>query len=228
MPSAIWTSNAGTTTFGVDYIQDTNGISTLVQLGARISATLRVNTGGQDFDFRSYAKVVSLDVPANRYYVDAWVGGTPTNGIVAAADGWIADLPRTLKGGLTEIFDPLVTIHKKFRNRRGVKKWGYQYAARLDYEQRFTPDDFFELRYVLQQNLDGEVETMILIPRRDVPGFNYQVYLDEPFDVILHEAQKYHKGISFMFEGREPVAAPSHILFGGYGTGYGQNYGIQL
>lgn len=228
MPSALWTSAASTTTYGVDYLQDTSGISTSVLLGMRISATLRVNTGGQDFDFRCYGKVVELDVPNNRYYVNDWVGGTPTNGIAGRVEGWIADLPRTLKDGIRETFTPLLTVHKKFRNRKGIKTWGWGYSALLDYDQRFTPDDFFELRHILQQSLEGTVETLLFIPRRDVPGFNYEVYIDQDLDIALHESQDFHKGLSIHLDGREPVAAPPFILFGGYGTGYAQKYGIQL
>lgn len=228
MPVVIWTSAAGTTTFGVDYVQDTAGISTSVLPGMRIAGTLRINSGGLDYDYRCYAKVESLDVPANRYYVDEWVGGTPTNGIAAVVDGWIADLPRTLERGLSEFFDPIVTIHRKYRNVKGVKKWGFEYSALLDYEKRFTPDHFYELRYLLQQSLDGVVDTTIFIPRKDKPGFNYPVYMDDAIEIALHGGQTFHRGVRFKFQGRLPVASVPHSQFGGYGMNYGQQYGIGL
>jgi len=228
MPAALWTSAAGTTTFGADYVQDTGGISTNVLLGMRITATLRVNTGGQDFDYVMYAKVTEVDVPGNRYYVDGWIGGTPTNGIAAVADGWIADLPRTLRGGLRETFTPIVNVLKVYRNRKYVKAYGYDYIAIFDYGQKADPDMLFDLRWILQQTLEGSDEAITLIPRSDVPGINYEVYLEDDLTFILHESQDFHKGLTLGFRGKAAVAVLPQLLYGGYGTGHGQKYGIQL
>jgi len=227
MAAAIFTSSASTT-FDTNTVVDASAISTDIQLGMRVSATRRVNTGGQDFDYLSYGKVTQIDIVLKKLWVDSWVGGVPTNGIVYKVDGWIADLPRTLEKGIEESCTQLKRVIKMYRNNLSVRLYGFSYSAVLDFEKRFTPDAMFEMRGIFQQDLDGDSQRLFLIPRVDKPGFNYEVFIDDDINAVLHPSGDFHSGIKLRFRGKRPLASLPWAQFGGYGFNFGRDFGIGL
>lgn len=227
MASALFTSSSGTT-YGATSVVDTAALSSVIQVGMRIRAKILTTVSAVVYEVLAYAKVESIDLGTKTITVDAWVNGTPTNGQTFTIDGWIADLPRVLEGGLKETFDPLVIVHNRFRFKKTTKHFGYAYSAELGWEKKFSPDDMFEMRNVMQQQITGSDETLILIPRVDKPGINYSVFIDTPFTIANHPNAKVHQGFALEFIGKDPIATPPHFIWGGYGTGFGQAYGTQL
>jgi hypothetical protein len=221
MASAVFTSSTGTT-YTSTTVVDTTALSSVIVPGMRIRAKKVTPVSALEYEVLSYAKVLSVDLTAKTITVDEWVNGTPTNAKAFTIDGWIADLPRVLEGGLKETFDPIVLRHNLWRNRKKTKLFGYDYSAELGWEKKFSPDAFFEMRNVMQQQITGSDETIILIPRVDKPNIAYSVFVEDPFTIANAPDQKVHTGFALTFIGKDPIATPPHFLWSGYGTGSGR------
>lgn len=217
-------SGTASATYTATSVNDPGIFTGDVMLGMRIQSWVVVGA----FTYGTWAKITSIDLGTGTVEVDEWTNGTPTNAQIWQIDGYIADLPFTLEGGLVETFEPNHIVHNLFRFRKSVKDFGYSYSASLDYTKRSSPDDFYELRFVMQSDLEGSQDNLVLIPRRDKLGINYNVYLSEPFNIILHESRRVHKGFVLKFKGKDSVASPPHFRFSGYGTHFANDYGRGL
>lgn len=187
--------------------------------GRNIVARMRVSNLASGFaGGLKYGKVTA--VAASVLTVDAWRGGTPTNGDVFVVDGWIVDLPRCQS--LNETFEPDQLVHNLFRSRKETKFFGYKYRCVLDYSRYIMADTLIDLREQLNLKED---DRLVLIPRADKPNFQYNVYLAEPINLALFGKSAGHKGVTFVLQGKENVNFPT---LSGYGFGYGTNYGTQL
>lgn len=196
--------------------------------GMRIAAILNVTGMAGTLAYAKISTVNAVDTTNFKQVldVDEWVNGTPTTGNTFSIDGWIGDLPRCEK--LTEVFDPDVQVHELWRRRRKSRQFGYQYSAMLSYETWSSPDDLFELRKIMNFAVEGSDELVIFIPRKDKPGFNYNVFFSDPLSFVLHPSKLGHKGMIIAMQGKENVSIPPMFAISGYGTGYGQSYGTQL
>ena len=128
------------------------------------------------------------------------------------------DLPRCQE--MTEVFTPENLIHKLFRRRKSAKQYGWSYKCILDYSTYATGDMLDDLRPALNIK-DGD--RLILIPRRDAPEFQYNVYFAEPISLSLFGKSAGYRKPVFVFDAKEMVA--SFPIRDGYGTHYGTLYG---
>jgi len=192
----------------------------LVQVNMRIRAK-KNNTGFAGTI--CYAKVVSKN--ENIITVDEWIGGTPTNENTFTIDGYIADLPRTER--IVETFSPDVIVQDLANLTKRVKTFGYSYSCELNYETFFSPDYSAPLKNIISQEFSGS-ENLILIPRKDKAGNQFNVYIDGDITQILHPSKLGWSGIKFSFIGKKNLATPTAFLTGGYGFDFGKNFGTQL
>jgi streptogramin lyase len=157
--------------------------------------------------------------------VDSWSNGTPTDAQIFKIDGWIIDLPRTQE--MTEDFDADVLVHGLYGGDAGQKKEtkhrGYAYACRLDYSKFFSGDALFEIRKLMSL---GSRDSLILIPRRDKPQYQYNVYIDDSFSISKYGKSPGYRKPVFVFLGKENIADMRMDLL--YGSHYGTSYGKYL
>lgn len=156
--------------------------------------------------------------------IDAWTNGTPTAGQVFVVDGYVVDMPRCLEDGLAETFDPDVFIQNIWDgdngNRAETEMRGWKYDCVLDYSKYISPDTLLELRRVLAQGLN---DNLILIPRRDAPQFQYNVYYSGAISLKKYGLAPGYKGTVFAFKSKANLAGWGMIS--GHGTNYGNDYG---
>jgi len=214
----VYTSGSGTTYTSTTVTETGSPVLSAIVAGMRISSFAVI--AGQP-DKPVYAKVVSKDDTSDIITVDEWIGGTPTNGQIYVVDGWIVDLPRTQE--MTEEFDPDQIVHQLYRGRVKTKFYGWKYRCILDYSKYILADTMVAMRPMLSAKT---TDRLILIPRRDVPGFNYNVYYDDMIALTKFALQPGYRKIGFAFAGKELLA--SFPIISGYGFGYAQNYGTQL
>lgn len=153
--------------------------------------------------------------------VDGWTNGIPTGGQKFSIDGYIVDLSRTQ--GQPEKFTPDTLIHSLYGGDEGskldTKHRGYKYQCTLDFSQYASADMLMDLARVLRC---APNDRLILVPRKDTPKFQYNVYMSEAFELAKARLEGYKKPI-FVFTGKENVA--SYAVLGGYGTNYAADYG---
>jgi hypothetical protein len=208
--------STGTTTFDATHAYETGSpaflsfpvdtrISSFVVSGALVSPT--------------FAKVTAK--ATGILTVDAWTNGTPTGGQKFSIDGYIVDLPRTQEQ--PERFTPDTLIHSLYGGDEGskleTKFKGFKYQCTLDFSAYASADMLMDLAKVLRC---APNDRLILIPRKDTPQFQYNVFLAEPFDLVKARLEGHKKPV-FVFAGKENIA--SYAVLGGYGTGYGTDYG---
>ena len=162
-------------------------------------------------------------VAASVLTIDEWVNGTPTNTIAGATkiDGWIADLPYCYE--LTETFTPDVLMHELYRKRRSTKHYGWLYRATMNYSVFISGDTMLAIRWHLNMKTN---DRLILMPRKDTPAFNYNVYFSDSFDMSMFAKGQGHKKPVFVLEGKESIS--SFPILAGYGTNFGNLYGTGL
>lgn len=173
-----------------------------------------------DLQYECHAKVTAI-TDYQTLVIDEWRGGIPTNGEILYADGWIADLPRT--NNLVETFIPETLVHHLYFRHKDFKHYGWNYECFLDYSQYISGDT---LNLIHEHFAIGEGDKLILIPRTDEYGFQYNVGLSDSFNLQMIGDGQGYSGFSLKLFGTELV----HNLgiISGYGYGYGENYGIQL
>ncbi|MCI0708205.1 MAG: hypothetical protein L0Y80_12075 [Ignavibacteriae bacterium] len=155
----------------------------------------------------SYGKITAIDNTAKKITVDVWSLGTPTNSQFAYIDGWVIDLPRTQKDGLREYFQVLQLIHELYRNRSASRFQGWGYRCELDYSQYIAGETLADISPGLNLH---ETDRLILIPRRDAPGFQYNVHYQEGQEILLALYGKSvgYKGPVFAFKSKDTVRFP--------------------
>lgn len=208
--------SSGTTTFTATTANETGSPTFApVKTNHRI-LSYRVVSG---LSFPTWGKVVSKTTGV--ITIDGWTNGTPTGGQKFIIDGWISDLPRCQE--MTESFDPDHLLHNIYQGDQGSalksKFRGYKYECMLDYSKYAGADLLIDLSKIFNQAPEDEI---ILIPRRDVPGFNYNVILGAPFSITRHRNEGYKKPV-FVFKGKENIQC--YGVRDGYGYNYAGNYG---
>jgi len=148
------------------------------------------------------------------------INGVGTPRIIAIKGGveTTIDLPRCQE--MTEIFTPEHLLHKIFRRRKKTKFYGWSYRCILDYSTFATGNMLDDLRPALNR---GESDRLILIPRKDAPGFQYNVFFVEPINLSLFGKSAGYRKPVFVFDAEDLVA--SFPIRDGYGTHYGTLYG---
>jgi hypothetical protein len=167
-----------------------------------------------------HGKIASI-TDDNNFVVDEWRGGTPTNGSTIDLKGFVADLPRTNQ--LIERFTPGFLMHRLYRNRLFTKHKGFEYLCTLVYDQYVSGDTLL----LLSEHFNmSETDSLILIPRIDEYGNQYNVYIANSFDLGMLGKGEGYSGFRLELPSKELV----HNLdtLEGYGYGYGENYGEQL
>ena len=144
--------------------------------------------------------------------------GTPRIIVIKGADQYTINLPRCQE--MTEIFTPDQLIHGLYRRRKSSKFYGWGYRCVLDYSTFATGDMFDDLRPAL--NLK-KTDRLILIPRIDALGFQYNVTFVDPISLSLYGKSPGYRKPVFVFDANELVA--SFPIRDGYGTHYGTVYG---
>jgi hypothetical protein len=174
-------------------------------------------------DLEVYGKVTAVDQANLTLEIgNGWVGGTPTTGRPYSINGWFIDLPRCQN--LTEEFTPDILVHGLWRGRKDSTFYGYGYRAVLDYSQYLSADTLYLLKNLLHPTAGDAV---VLIPRRDKPGYEYNVYVDEEaLTLELFGRAGGHRGFKLVFLGRELVDFPLNAS--GYGFNYAIAYGTGL
>lgn len=167
-----------------------------------------------------WAKVTAINAGTYTVTVDAWVGGTPTNGQDLIFDGWVIDLPYCEE--LAETFAPDQLVHNLYQSRKDAEFYGYGYQAELNYDSLIEADVLLSLRPALNMNID---DALIFYPRSDRLGRGYNVMHGAAIKIARH-IDRSHKHVKFVFKGKENVPFP--IPNSGYGFGYATNYGHQL
>lgn len=179
-------------------------------------------TRGGDLDvLEVYGRITDIDLATKALTVTEWVGGQPTSGNSYSVNGSVIDLPYC--EDLRESFTSDQLIHELTESRLAVEHRDFLYAAELVYSTRMSADDLYTLAPLLQLQKDDRI---ILVPRVDVPGFQYQVTFDNPIDLSLFGRAGGHEGIVLRFRSIERVTFP--IQESGYGFGFGLDYGMQL
>jgi hypothetical protein len=214
-------TSAGSTTFTATSVVE-SGSPALIAAGLQVGNLIRSFsvTSGQP-NKPVYAKVTSIDDTSDTITVDEWIGGTPTNNQAFTIDGYVVDLPRCLE--LTETFDPDNLVHAVWPRRKESKFRGWSYQCLLDYSQYVKPDTIAEMRNFLSAKA---TDRLILIPRRDAPGFQYNVYFNSSIRLSRIGKKPGYKKFMLPFQGKENLA--SWPILSGYGFGYAQNFGNQL
>lgn len=211
--------SVGATTFTATSVVEAGSPSLVgIVAGQRITSFQVI--GGQP-NKPVYAKILSVDDPTDKIVVDEWIGGTPTNSQIFTVNGWVIDLPRTQE--MTERFTPDTLIHSLWRSRKAVKQYGWLYLCVLDYAQYIAGETLRDMQQAL--NLTAN-DKLILIPRADVPQFQYNVFFSEPIELSKYGLSKGYRKAQFVFEGKEGLG--SFPIISGYGSSYATNYGINL
>ena len=210
----IYTS-AGATTFASASVSEAGSPDlSALQAGHRVTSFV-VSAGHPNKPV--FAKILSVDDVNDIISVDEWIGGTPTNNQPIVIDGFVIDLPRCQE--MTEVFTPDNLIHKLYRRRKDTKFYGWGYRNILDYSTYATGNMLTDLFPGL--NL-GETDRLILVPRKDAPGFQYNVYFADAINLSLYGKSPGYRKPVFAFEAKEIVASFPIVL--GYGSSYGINY----
>jgi hypothetical protein len=214
---AIYTSAGATTYTSTSVIEAGTPDLSALRVGHRITSFVVI--GGDKPNKPVFGKVTAIDDVNDIISVDSWIGGTPTNGQVFVIDGFVIDLPRCQE--MTEIFTPDQLIHKLRRSRTETKFYGWGYQCILDYSTYATGDMFYDLLPAFNLKQD---DRLILIPRRDAPRFQYNVYYAESISLSLYGKTPGYRKPVFVFQGAENVATWRMVKLG-YGTHFGTDYG---
>ncbi len=200
-----------------------NFIADKIKIGNRVSAMRVVTIGADTFNYLSFGFITKIE--ATILTIDEWSNGIPTNNQTASIDGFGVVLP--FPQSIEETFSPDIVTHELLKDRSEVSKiYGYNYSIEIGYDEYLSQDILIQLKQILKYNIEGSAEKLLIVPRKDKIGFNYEVYLDGDITYTpLYYSKLGAKGISFSLRGLSNVAVPSFVGVGGYGTNYGLNYG---
>lgn len=211
--------STGTTTFDATHANETGSPAfAAVKVNQRV-LSFRVVSG---LSYPTFAKVLSK--ASGVLTLDEWSNGTPTDGQKFRVDGYIADWPRAQ--GLIERYSPDYLLHELYRGDEGSETItqfrGYKYECELDYAQFLSADSLIDARYFFGAGKDDQ---LILIPRKDAPAFQYNVYLGNNFELAKRRTTGYKRPV-FVFKGKTNVQ--NYALVDGYGINYAGNYGTNF
>ena len=174
-----------------------------------------------NIDEHNYAKVTGTE--GNKILIDEWTFGTPATDVVFRITGWIIDLPRCQE--LTEYFTPDTLIHHLYLSKIDVEERGWFYKAELNYAQHIWGQTLLDAKRLFNTQLNT---SLILLPRKDAPEFQYNVFFDPQAAIqlaMLGDSMG-HRKVTLVFIGKETIN--NFPILEGYGTGYGNNYGNEL
>lgn len=186
--------------------------------GMKISST--VGTPAEP----TWARILDVDDDTNTITIDpefGWSNGVPSNGTAYTVDGYFIALPYCKT--LVERFEPEQLIHNKFRGKKEVLFYGWNYAARLDYSSWISADDLYLFDDLF--NID-ETDSVVLVPRIDAPGYNYNVHWTGSSEIARYGLSPGHRGFVVNAKGKELTEWP--INTDGYGFDYATVYGTTL
>lgn len=214
--------STGATTYTATSVTEAGSpVLTNVRANARISSNV---VTGALVEF-TWAKVLAIDDTNDIITVDAWSNGTPTNNQKFRIDGMICDLPRCQE--MTEPRQQDLLKHSLYRGDAGsktkVKYRGYKYQCKLDYSKYASGDMLYDLLELLSLQPNDQ---LVLIPRRDKPELQYNVYFEEGFELSRYGKSAGYRKPIFIFTGCENIADLS--FRDGYGKNYGRLYGTGL
>jgi hypothetical protein len=187
------------TTFDATHAYET-GLPTFaaVQINSRISSFVVSGSLVSPTWAKVTAKAVGI------LTVDGWSAGTPTNAQIFRIDGYVADLPRCQE--MTESFEPDDLIHSLYRGDAGsemdVKHRGWKYTCKLDYSRYADSDMLYGMKHQLAP---AQKDQLVLIPRRDKPGRQFNVYWSDVIELTKQRLEGYRKPV-FTFRSIRNVA----------------------
>lgn len=189
-----------------------------LQVGHRIRSAQVVNSIAEEV----YGKVIGFDDDADTIVVDEWSGGVPTNGQKVYIDGFVLDLPRCQE--LTEFHRPDQLIHRLHRSRSESKHRGWLYRCVVDYSRYIAGDTLLDMIPALSLK---ETDRLVLITRKDVPEFQYNVHFEDEEIALSFFGRSigYRKPV-FVFVSEDPLA--SWPIEANYGANYANDYGNSL
>ena len=211
--SATGITETGTPTYGS------------VIIGMRVSSFKTVS----GVDYPTFAKitakatgVLTIDT------IVGWSNGTPTDGKRFLVDGWIADLPYCQRLG--EKFEADDLVHELYAGDSGsvddVKHRGWKYYLKLDYSKYIEADTLISMRDFLSAT---KKDRLIVMPRVDKPGLNYEVRFVDPVELSRYGRSPGYKDSVFSFKVLANLPSfPIENNRAGYGTQYAQNFGTNL
>jgi hypothetical protein len=199
-----------------DY-QTIDSLGTITEEGMLIESIDSSGVGGS-----TYAKVTAIDTTSNTLTVDEWSNGTPTDGQALVLSGCVVDLPRTQE--TTEILSPDVLVHNLWRSRKSAKFYGWFYQCILDYARYLDADTLLSLAPLFSME---ETDTLILIPRRDAPELQYNVFWSAPISLSLYGRSPGYRKPVFILDAKDTVASWPPVDEG-YGSNYAESYGESL
>jgi hypothetical protein len=190
--------STGTTTFDATHAYETGSPAfSFVKLKNRVKSYRVLGS----FTYVTYGKIIAI--ASGILTIDEWSNGVPTNGQKFCVDGWIIDLPRCQE--MTEIFTPDSLVHELYNGDEGSildeEFYGYKYENVLDYSKYASTEMLLDLRRVLNR---APHDRMILVPRTDRKGLNYEVILRDPISISRHRLKDHKKPI-FAFKGKRNV-----------------------
>lgn len=206
------------------YVSSTNTTytsSTVSESGFNYTAVANMlirSTAGNNI---TYAKIENIS--GNTIYIDHWTNGIPSNGTRFEIAGWVIDLDYAQK--VIQTFEPYLLEHEVYRGRKKVKVFGFKYKCEIIFESFFPSDILIGIVNASYYDREKVSDTdYVLIPHKDKPGFNYNVYLSEPIS-LSPDYEEGYSGVRLVFLGKELVNLPG---VSGYGTHYGYYYGQGL
>lgn len=230
IPVNVTVAGTGGSFEALTQIYESTGTTTFTSTTANESASPTFSAVKVNNRVLSYRVVSGLSLPTwgkvttkatGTLTVDAWTNGTPTDGQKFFVDGWIADLPRCQE--MTETYTPDMLIHSLYNGDQGsrleTKFRGFIYECELDYAKYISSDTLIDLAKVFTLS---PLDQLILVPRKDVPGFNFNVVLNAPFSLSRHRNEGYRKPL-FAFKAKENVQC--YGIQDGYGMNYASTYG---
>jgi len=211
----IYTS-AGATTYTATSVTEAGSPSlAALKIGHRITAFV-VSSGHPNKPV--FAKITAIDDTGDVITVDEWIGGTPTNAQPFVVDGFVIDLPRCQE--MTEVFTPDYLLHKLYPRKKKPKFRGWDYRCILDYSAFTTGDMLFDLRPAFSL---GEDDRLILLPRKDAPAFQRNVFYADAISLSLYGKSAGYRKPVFVFDTTENLA--SWPILDGYGSNFANSYG---
>jgi hypothetical protein len=214
-------TDSGTHTITIDAVLTVGGgaTGTIQRSPAFITRGLSIDTrlsGVTSLGEDTWARIDEITSETELSHT-GWSNGVPTGTVTI--NGYIIDLPRCNR--MLMKFQPQSIVKNLWRYRKKETFEGYWLTVTCDYSSYISGSTLQSLKKILNRLI---TDSMILTPRLDKPQFNYNVIMPTGFDMELQGTEG-HKGIQFVFESTELVSFPTG---GGYGFGYGKNYGHQL
>jgi hypothetical protein len=214
--------STGNTTYTTTSVTE-SGSPSLVSIHANMRISSKVVTGS--LEEITWAKVLGVNDSTDMIVVDSWSNGTPTNNQKFRIDGLICDLPRCQE--MTEFRQQDILKHSLYRGDSGskvkVKYRGYKYQCKLDYSKFASGDFLYDLMELISPQPNDQ---FVLIPRRDIPQLQYNVYFEEGFELSRYGKSPGYRKPVFVFNGCENIADLS--FRDGYGKSYATAYGTGL